>query len=115
MISTHLPRAALAALVVVLASGPSAQAAPGPHTCRDGDPPLQASATTSCRFAARIFTAYDRQLHDSWRGPVRSPVTGRWYAITCWITAESDYPGWYYVRCEGPRGIAVRFPTEVTT
>lgn len=67
----------------------SAHASSGSHWCRGGDPPLLASVHTSCPFAGATITAYANEGWTArgqaryWRGWVRSPVTRRYYLMSC--------------------------------
>jgi hypothetical protein len=99
---------------VGLAVSPAVAAAPGPHRCRQGDPPLYASARASCQFAGNIIEAYVNVCHESrnCRMAVRSPVTGTRYRITCHRTGHR-YTG--TVSCRGPAnsGIWTRFSSDI--
>ena len=78
----YLIVAATAATVTTAAASAQASAA---HWCRQGDPPVYASARTSCSFAGTIITDYanvcreSRNCHMS----VYSPTSRRRYRISC--------------------------------
>jgi hypothetical protein len=92
------PLPALAALALMGAA--PAEAAPS-HMCRAGDPPIQASARTSCPFAGNMVNAYaNGHAGGRWAGRVKSPVTGRSYRISC---RRDDL----VVRCSGARGTGI--------
>ncbi len=80
----------LLALLVVLAVGsvaPSLASASSNHVCNAGDPPITASAKTSCPMAGNILNAYynGRTTSVGFAGYrsawVKSPVTGQSYMI----------------------------------
>jgi hypothetical protein len=90
-------------------------ASTGTHRCQ-GDPPIQASLSTSCKFAQNIETAYVFRsrpyLARYWVGWIRSPVTRKWYRITCRRTGPANrILDW--VTCTGVKGIWVRFSADV--
>ena len=63
-------------------AGPAA--ASGNHWCRQGDPPVLASAKTSCPFAMNAGTRYYQSAggRHYFRAWVRSPVTHKSYLLT---------------------------------
>lgn len=93
----------IAAMAIGIAAAP-AQAASG-HWCRQGDPPIQTSAQTSCAFAARALDAY----YQGQRGAayIYSPVTHRVYRVKYrarWIGRYTQM-----VTATGSNGIWLRF------
>lgn len=59
-------RKILLAAVLIAAVVPTASAhAPGAHWCRQGQPPLLASAATTCRSAGKIITGYVNVCHEA--------------------------------------------------
>lgn len=72
-------------MIAAIAFAASAHAAtPSSHWCRGGDPPLLASAHTSCPFAGATITAYAQAGQARyWRNWVFSPVTHRFYLMSC--------------------------------
>jgi hypothetical protein len=102
---------ALMAVAVALAA-PAMAGAAGSHSCREGDPPIEASARTSCPMAGAIVNAYANRRGPSsggeWAGRVRSPVTGRRYWIACTRTGGRS-SGTVRCRGEGRTGIWARF------
>jgi hypothetical protein len=96
-----------------LAGSASAQAS-GSHWCRHGDPPILASARTSCPLAGNIINAYVNVCNESrvCRARVYSPVTHRRYSITCRSTGSHIYGT---VRCQGAAstGISTRFSSDI--
>ncbi len=85
-------------------------AAPAAHWCRQGDPPLYASADTTCELAGDVITDYVNACHESSNCQIRmdSPTPRIRYAITC-NRRGGRYTG--KVFCEGPAdtGIWTRF------
>jgi hypothetical protein len=87
----HQPReyvmktiASLVAVLGVLLPLTGTAYASGPHWCRQGDPPILASANTSCPFGGKIIDAWARaDQRGYWAGRVYSPVTHRRYWIAC--------------------------------
>lgn len=92
----------------------SSALASGPHWCRQGDPPLYASAHTRCRLAGNIITDYVNVCRESrrCRMTVLAPSSGKRYQIRCHRTG-SRYTGTVY--CEGQPGAGVwtRFPAQI--
>jgi hypothetical protein len=94
--------AAIAALSLI-AVAPAA--AGGNHWCRQGDPPILASARTSCSFAGTAYTDWVQQgTKRYWRGYSTSPITHRRYLITCRRTSHRDWSS-NTVTCTGINGI----------
>lgn len=97
--------------VLTAAVAPTGSAAtPAAHWCRQGDPPLYASADTTCELAGNLITDYVNICHDAsnCRIWVDSPTQRIGYAITC------DRRGGRFtgtVFCEGPvdTGVWTRF------
>jgi hypothetical protein len=104
---------AVALLASIMLIAASAQAS-GAHWCRQGDPPIYASARTSCPFAGNIVTDYVNVCHETRHCHMRvaSPVTHRRYRIICDRTGPR-YTG--SVRCAGARGTGIwtRFSSEI--
>jgi hypothetical protein len=92
----------------------SSALASGAHWCRQGDPPLYASAHTRCGLAGNIITDYVKVCPGSrrCRMTVQAPSSGKRYRIHCHRTG-SGYIGTVY--CEGQPGAGVwtRFPAEI--
>jgi hypothetical protein len=104
--------AGIAASTLVSAVPVGAGASTGDHWCRHGDPPILASAHTSCPFADKIVSAwFSKSCTSRCQGLVRSPTTHKTYSITCKL-AGSRYTG--SIRCHdnSGRGIRVRFTTH---
>jgi hypothetical protein len=76
--------------------------------CREGDPPILASARTSCSLAGNYL---DTWFHEEWweleslEAKVYWPVTHRWYRITGTVHGR-------FVTATGPYGIWFRFANE---
>jgi hypothetical protein len=112
----HLICAAVIAIsaVAVAAIAPAAgagAATPAAHWCRQGDPPLYASANTVCGLAGEVVTDYVNVCHPQLLNcqiRVDSPTSRVRYPITC-NRHGSRYTGTVY--CEGPAdtGIWTRF------
>jgi hypothetical protein len=96
-------------LIAGLALLAGAPAAADAATCRQGDPPIQVSARTSCELAGGFVTKWmnhapDRPATRSYR--VHSPVTGRSYRIK---GRSEQRDGYLLVTGRGPHGIWLRF------
>jgi hypothetical protein len=92
-----------------VAASAGSPAAADARTCRQGDPPIEVSARTSCALAGRFVTRWMnhapyRPVTRSFR--VRSPVTGRMYRIT---GTSRQRPNHLLVTARGPHGIRLRF------
>jgi len=106
---------ALAIAAMALAAGANAATpAPAAHWCRQGDPPLYASADTTCALAGDVITDYVNVCHElrdceRW---VDSPTSRVRYLITC-SRRGGRYTGTVY--CQGPAdtGIWTRFSALV--
>lgn len=83
------------------------------HTCREGDPPIQASVNTSCALAGNAVNyAYNRSAFYSPRTvSLYSPVKHRRYRVRLTPT-WSDYRGWL-LSGRGAHGIWFRFAYDV--
>lgn len=92
----------------------TAHAAPAGHWCREGDPPLYASARTSCPLAGHIITDYVNVCRESaaCAMPVDLAAAQKSYRITCTRTGPR-YTG--LVRCEAPgdSSIWTRFSSDI--
>jgi hypothetical protein len=106
--TVRIPLLAPAALAVALLAAPALAGAAGSHWCRQGDPPIYASARTSCALAGAIVDAYAnarRPASGEWAGRVRAFDSGERHRISC--TRRGDaYTG--TVRCRGERGSGIR-------
>jgi hypothetical protein len=96
-------------LLIALGLMAAAPAAADARTCRQGDPPIEVSARTSCALAGRFVTKWMnhapyRPVTRSFR--VRCPVTGRMYRIT---GTSRQRPNHLLVTARGPDGIRLRF------
>ena len=71
-------------LIAALAVSAPAASAAGSHWCHQGDPPIQASARTSCGFAGNMVTKWVRigRPHRLVGAYVYSPSTHRNYGVT---------------------------------
>lgn len=102
--------------VVIAAIAPAAGAgapAPAAHWCQEGDPPLYASADTTCRLAGAIITDYVNVCHEqsNCQIHVASPTSRRHYLITC-SRRGGRYTGTVY--CQGPdTRIWTRFSADI--
>lgn len=101
--------------LVVVAMAPAAGAGaatppPAAHWCRQGDPPIYASADTMCELAGHVITNYVDVCHElrSCQTWVDSPTSRMLNLITC-DRRGSRYTG--TVDCQGPpdTGIWTRF------
>ena len=93
---------AIAALAV---AGPAA--ASRNHWCRNGDPPVLASASTSCAFASNALSRYYQARGSHYlRARVYSPVTHKSYVLT-YRRGGGRWSG--DVTATGPNGIWLRF------
>jgi hypothetical protein len=105
-----------AVFAALAASAASSAAAPAGHWCRQGDPPLYASADTTCELAGSVITDYVNVCHESSNCQIRldsttgvdSTTAGSRYVITC-TRSGGRYTGTVF--CEGPSdtGIWTRF------
>jgi hypothetical protein len=100
---------AIAAAAIAVAAPATARTS-GAHWCRDGDPPLYASARTGCPLAGSMITEYVNICRESRNCLIgaSSANSRRRYWVTCHRTG-SRYSGIVY--CEAPpgAGIWVRF------
>lgn len=110
-------RRCLVSVIVIAALAPSAgagAATPAAHWCRRGDPPLYASADTTCGLAGSVITDYVNACHALRTCQIRvDPLTSRMpYLITCIRRGGRD-TGTVY--CQGlvDRGIWTRFSALV--
>jgi hypothetical protein len=106
--TVRIPLLAPAAVAVALLAAPAVGGASGSHWCRQGDPPILASARTSCALAGAIVDAYAnarRPASGEWAGRVRDPGTGERHRICC--TRRGDALSGT-VRCRGERGSGIR-------
>lgn len=94
---------------VATAAGAGART-PAAHWCRQGDPPLYASADTTCGLAGNAITDYVNVCHELRNCQIRvdSPTSRMRYLITC-NRHGGRYTGTVY--CQGPTdtGIWTRF------
>lgn len=100
---------AVVTAAIVLAAGVGAGAAtPAAHWCRQGDPPLYASADTVCGLAGKVTTDYVNVCHERRNCQIRvdSPASRMRYLIKC-DRRGGRYTGTVY--CQGPAGIWTRF------
>jgi hypothetical protein len=99
---------------VSLAVSPAVAAASNPHWCKQGDPPLYASAGTSCALAGDIITSYVNGCHESrsCRMPVYAPSARRGYRITCDRTGRR-YTGTVRCRASVGSGIWTQFSSVI--
>lgn len=102
------------ALVACLWTATGARAATAGHWCREGDPPIYASAQTSCRVAGIAVTDYVDHCHESrsCRVLVQGPGDRAGSRMVCRRTG-TIHDG--MVRCVGdPRcTVWARFSAEV--
>ena len=100
---------AVAIAAIALTSGADATT-PAAHWCRQGDPPLYASADTICGLAGNVITDYVNVCHELRNCQIRvdSPTSRTRYLITC-NRRGSRSAGTVY--CQGPvdTGIWTRF------
>jgi hypothetical protein len=96
---------AAAAAAIALAA-PATARTPGAHWCRQGDPPLYASARTGCALAGNVITDYVNVCRASRNCLIRvsSPGSRRRYRVTCHRTG-GRYSGIVY--CEAPAGTGI--------
>lgn len=113
-----VPALLIGAVVIaafVPAAGVSAAASPVGHWCREGDPPLYASANTTCELAGNVITTYVSACQELSRCPIRvaaSPASRTHYSITC--TRRGGRPtGTVYCQAPAGTGIWTRFSTPV--
>jgi phosphate-selective porin len=103
-----------AAAVAVAVTTPATAGTTGAHWCRQGDPPLYASARTECRLAGKVITDYVNVCRESRSCVVRvaSSDSRRAYRVTC-HRAGRRYSG--VVSCTAPpaSGIWVRFSAVI--
>jgi hypothetical protein len=105
----------LLAAVLIAAIVPAASAhTSGAHWCRRGQPPLLASAATTCRAAGKIITAYVNVCHEArdCRLHTYLPDSRVRSRITCQRTG-THLRGFVY--CRGPVGkhIWIRFSAVI--
>jgi len=108
----------LISAVVIAAIAPATGAGAAPaaagHWCRQGDPPLYASADTTCGLAGNVVTDYVDVCHESRDCQIRvdSPTSRMRYLTTC-NRSGGRYPETVY--CQGPTGTGIwtRFPALV--
>lgn len=93
----------LTTAVIVAIVPATAAHTPGAHWCRQGQPPLLASAATTCRYAGKIITAYVNICHEArdCRLHVYLPDSRVRYRITCHRTGTHRHG---FVDCWGPVG-----------
>ena len=109
---TAMYKHVIAAVVVasLLAAAGAGAATPPAHWCRQGDPPVYASAATTCELAGTVVTDYVDVCHQSSSCRIRvdSPASSDRYTITC-NRHGARYSGTVF--CEGTpaAGIWVRF------
>lgn len=103
----------LVSAVVIAALVPAAGAgavAPAAHWCREGDPPLYASASTACGVAGNMIAGYVNVCHErrNCQIQVDAPASRMRYRTTC-NRRGGRYTGTVY--CQGPpdTGIWTRF------
>ena len=113
-VSTIMVVSGVALAAVGLTTPAAVASASGAHWCTQGDPPLYASARTSCPLAGNIITAYVNVCHKSrdCRMVVDSPIAQKRYAIACDRTGPSDAGT---VSCRAPVGAGVwtRFSSNI--
>ena len=101
---------AVTAIATTLPAASADAGAPAAHWCKQGDPPLYASAGTMCGLAGNMITGYVSVCHESRSCQTRvySPVSRSRYRITC-DRIGTRYTG--TVDCKGPAntGIWTRF------
>jgi len=107
----------LISVIVIAALAPAAgagAATPAAHWCREGDPPLYASAATTCGLAGSVITDYVDACHELRSCQIRvDSLTSRMpYLITCNRRGDRR-TGTVY--CRGPvdKGIWTRFSALV--
>lgn len=91
-----------AAVIAAIAPAADAGAAtPAAHWCRQGDPPLYASADTTCELAGNVITDYVNVCGESSNCEIQveSPTQRIRYAITC-NRRGGPYTGTVF--CEDP-------------
>ena len=104
-----MPAKLCCVLIAALAVFAGAPAAAGAATCRQGDPPIEVSARTSCELAGAFVTKW--MNHAPYRPVTRrfrvySPVSGEWYRIK---GTSEQRRGYLLVTGRGPHGIWLRF------
>jgi hypothetical protein len=97
--------AAIAAAAIVVAAPATARTS-GAHWCRQGDPPVYASARTGCPLAGNMITEYVNVCRESRNCVmgVSSPNSRRRYRVSCHRTG-GRYSGIVY--CEAPAGTGI--------
>lgn len=102
------------AIAAFAAAAGAGAATPAAHWCREGDPPLYASAGTACGLAGNVITSYVNVCHEvsSCQMQVDAPASRTRYLIRC-NRSGSRYTGTVY--CQGPAdtGIWTRFSALV--
>jgi hypothetical protein len=107
----------LISAVVIAAIAPATlvgAATPAAHWCRQGDPPLYASADTMCGLAGNVITDYVNVCHEMRNCQIRvdSPTSRMHYRITC-SRRGSRNTGTVYCQGSGGTGIWTRFSALV--
>lgn len=94
------------ALAAIAVAAPATARTSGAHWCRQGDPPLYASARTGCPLAGNVITDYVNVCRESRNCLMRvfSPGSRRRYRVTCHRTGRR-YTGIVY--CEAPAGTGI--------
>jgi hypothetical protein len=104
----------IAAVVGTGAGAGAGAATPSAHWCREGDPPIYASAGAACGLAGNVVTDYVNLCHEVSKCQIQVdlPASRVRYPITCNRTG-SRYTGTVY--CQGPAdtGIWTRFSALV--
>jgi len=93
-------------IAALAAAGGAGAATPAAHWCRQGDPPLYASADTTCGLAGNVVTEYVNVCResDACQMQVEAPTAHARYQITC-TRRGSRYAGTVY--CTGPAGTGI--------
>ncbi len=104
----HLISAAVIAAFASTAGGGAAT--PAAHWCREGDPPIYASAETTCGLAGDVITDYVNVCHElrNCQLSVDLPTPRTRYLITC-NRRGSLYAGTVYCQGLAGTGIWTRF------
>ena len=97
---------AVLAVAAISAAAPATARTSGAHWCRQGDPPLYASARTGCRLAGKVITAYVNVCHEFRNCLMRvsSPNSRRRYRVACHRTGGRSSG---VVYCEAPAGTGI--------
>lgn len=98
------------AVTAMAIGAPTSAHAPGVHWCRQGDPPLYASARTGCSLAGRVITDYVNICQESRNCQMRvsSWDSRRPYRVAC-HRRGSRHSGIVYCHAPAGTGIWVRF------